>query len=287
MVPQSHSPFYVFLLGLLLPIYTITGFDASAHTSEETKDARRAVPRGMINAVFWSFAFGLVMVCSFVLAMPDTAKAASDGANVFFNLFAGLAVPTPVKDLLYICIVLANYLCALAGVTSTSRMIFAFSRDGGLPGHRIWRHVSPAHRTPVNAIWLAAGLAILSTLYSSAFSALAAGCAMFLYVSYAMPILAGLFAEGKSWTTFGPFRLGGLSKPIGVLAVLGTLVVIFIGIQPPNNILISYGIGLIVLMLILWFGIARRRFPGPPIGEAAIAARGAEIAAEEHAVGQV
>ena len=241
----------------------------------------------MLNAVFWSFAFGLVMVSSFVLAMPDPVKAAADGGNVFFNLLGGLAVPTPLKDLLYIAIVLSNYLCALAGVTSTSRMIFAFSRDGGLPGHAFWRRVSPAHRTPVNAIWLAAGLAILSTLYSPAFGALAAGCAMFLYVSYAMPILAGLFVEGKSWTEFGPFRLGALSKPIGVLAVLGTLVVIFIGIQPPNNILISYGLGLIVLMVVLWFGVARRRFPGPPIGAAAVAARRAEIAAEEQAVGEV
>jgi len=285
-VPQSSSMLYVFLLGLLLPIYTITGFDASAHTSEETKDARRAVPKGMINAVFWSFAFGLVMVSSFVLAMPDPAKAALDGANVFFNLFAALAVPTWLKDLLYIGIVLANYLCALAGVTSTSRMIFAFSRDGGLPGHKFLRKVSPAHRTPVNAIWLAAVLAILATLYSPAFGALAAGCAMFLYISYAMPILAGLLSEGKSWTEFGPFKLGALSKPIAVLSLLGTLVVIFVGIQPPNNILISYGIGLIILMLVLWFGIARTRFPGPPIGDAAVAARRAEIAAEEAAVGE-
>jgi amino acid transporter len=285
-VPANSHLLYVFLLGLLLPIYTITGFDASAHTSEETKDARRAVPRGMINAVFWSFAFGLVMVSSFVLAMPDTAKAALQGANVFFNLFANLAVPTPLKDFLYIAIVLANYLCALAGVTSTSRMIFAFSRDGGLPGHKIWRHVSPVHRTPVAAIWLAAFLAFLSTLYSSAFSALAAGCAMFLYVSYAMPIAAGIFAEGKHWSEYGPFRLGIFSKPLAILSVLGTLVVIFVGIQPPNNILINYSLGLIVLMLVLWFGVARRHFPGPPIGAAAVAARAAEIAAEEQAVGQ-
>jgi hypothetical protein len=71
-----------------------------------------------------------------------------------------------------------------------------------------------------------------------------------------------------------------------VLALLGTLVVIFVGIQPPNNILISYGLGLIVLMIVLWFGVARSRFPGPPIGAAAVAARAAEIAAEEQAVGE-
>ncbi|BAJ82066.1 MULTISPECIES: amino acid permease [Acidiphilium] len=283
-VPHSGNLFYLFMLGLLLPLYTITGFDGAAHTSEETVNARRTVPRGIINSVFWSFAFGLVMEASILLAMPDLGKAAAQGGNVFFNLLAGLPVILPVKYLLYVGIVVANYLCALAGVTSTSRMIFAFARDGGLPGHAIWRRVSPTHRTPVGAIWLTAVLSVAATLYSPAFAALAAGCAMFLYISYAMPVAAGLLAEGKTWTEFGPFRLGALSKPLAVISIIGVFVLIYIGIQPPNNILITYGLGLIVLMLVLWFGVARVRFPGPPISREAIASRAAEIAAEERAV---
>ena len=50
--------------------------------------------------------------------------------------------------------------------------------------------------------------------------ALAAGCALFLYVSYTMPIAAGLLAEGKSWTVFGPFRLGIWSKPLAVITII-------------------------------------------------------------------
>lgn len=285
-VPASKSLFYLFLLGLLLPLYTITGYDGAAHTSEETMDARRIVPRGIINSVFWSFAFGLVMEVAIILAMPSLPKAAAQGGNVFFDLLGNLPVALPVKYLLYVGIVVSNYLCALAGVTSTSRMIFAFSRDGGLPGHRLWRRVSLAHRSPVAAIWLTVVLAIAATLYSPAFAALAAGTALFLYISYAMPVAAGLFAEGRTWTEYGPFRLGALSKPLAVLTVLGVLVLIYIGIQPPNDILISYGLGLIVLMLVLWFGVARTRFPGPPVSREAIEARGALIAAEEQAVQQ-
>ncbi|HET9146806.1 MAG TPA: amino acid permease [Acetobacteraceae bacterium] len=283
-IPHSNSLFYVFLLGLLLPLYTITGFDGSAHTSEETVNARRTVPRGILNAVFWSFLVGLIMEISFILAMPDPAKSAAQGSNVFFDLLGNLRIAAPVKDFLYVGIVLSNYLCALAGVTSTSRMIFAFSRDGGLPGHRIWRRVSPAHRTPVGAIWLTAVLSVAATLYSPAFTALAAGCAMFLYISYVMPIAAGLFTEGRSWTEFGPFRLGALSRPFAAISVIGVIVLIYIGIQPPNDILISYGIGLILLMAVLWFGVARRRFPGPPIGDQ-IRARMSEIISEERGVG--
>ncbi len=286
-VPHSASPFYLFLLALLYPLYTITGFDGSAHTSEETIDARRNVPRGIINSIVWSMIFGFVMACSFILAMPDPVKAAADGGAVILNLLAALPVNAYLKDVLYVGIVLANYLCALAGVTSTSRMIYAFSRDGGLPGSRVLRQVSATHRSPVAAIWLTVILSIAATLYSPAFAALAAGCAMFLYISYAMPITAGLLAEGKSWTEFGPFRLGVLSKPLALITLLGGLVIIYVGTRPPNDILDSYFIGLIVLLAVIWFGYARRHFPGPPIGAAAVAARAGLIAAEENAVGGV
>jgi len=78
------SLFRVFLLGLLLPIYTITGYDASAHTSEETKRAAHAVPRGMISAIVWSSLAGWVMLCAFVLMLPSMDEAAQQGWNVFF-----------------------------------------------------------------------------------------------------------------------------------------------------------------------------------------------------------
>ena len=96
---------------------------------------------------------------------------------------------------------------------------------------------------------------------------MAAGCALFLYVSYAMPIAAGFVAEGKTWTEFGPFRLGIWSKPIAVLALIGVLFVVYAGIQPPFDILINYAVGLLVLLLVIWFGFERRRFQGPPIGD--------------------
>ena len=267
-VPHTDSLAYAFCLALILPLYTITGFDASAHTAEETIDARRTVPRSMINAVVISGLFGLVMVSSFVLAMSDPAASAKDGANVFFDLLGGLPVPAGVKAALNVAIVVANYLCALACVTSTSRMIFAFARDGGLPASRHLRFVSPRFRTPVHAIWLTAVLSTAATLYSSAYAALAAGSAVFLYVSYAMPVAAGIFAEGRTWTAFGPFRLGALSKPFAVVTTLGAVALVWIGTRPPNDILDDYAIGIVVLLLVGWFGIERHRFAGPPAGRA-------------------
>jgi amino acid transporter len=282
---EPRTAFVAFLVGLLYPVYTITGFDASAHTAEETIDARRQVPRGILHSIFWSLAFGLVMAISFILAIPDLAAAAKDGANSWFNLFNNLPAPVLLKDLLAIGIVVANYCCALAGLTSTSRMVFAFARDGGLPASGVLKKVSPTHRTPVAAIWVSAILSIAATLYSPAFAALAAGCALFLYLSYAMPIAAGMVAEGKTWTEFGTFRLGILSKPIALVALIGVLFVAFAGIQPPFDILINYAVGLLVLLLVIWFGFERKRFQGPPIGDM-IARRQAEIRAAERAVGE-
>jgi amino acid transporter len=283
-VPHSDNALYVFLLALLYPLYTITGFDGSAHTSEETIDARRNVPRGIIHSILWSSIFGLLMAASFVLAMPDPVKAAGNGGSIIFDLMAGLAVPIWLKDILYIGIVLANFLCALAGVTSTSRMVYAFARDGGLPGHKYLRRVDHRHRSPIYAIWAVVIVSIAATLYSPAFAALAAGCAMFLYISYTMPVLAGLLTEGRSWKEFGPFRLGAFSKPLAVISVIGSLLIIYIGTRPPNDILDSYFIGLLILMAVIWFGVARTRFPGPPITAAQVAARAAEIMAEEKAL---
>ncbi len=282
-VPRSDHPFYLFLLALLYPLYTLTGYDGSAHTAEETVNARANVPRGILSAILFSALFGLAMACSFVLAMPDPVKSAADGGNIVLKLMAGLPIPLVLKYALYVGIVVGNFLCALAAVTSTSRMVYAFARDDGLPGSKFLKRVSTAHRSPVAAIWLTVALCIAATLYSPAFAALAAGCAMFLYISYAMPIAAGLLAEGASWTEFGPFRLGLFSKPLALLASLGGLAILYIGTRPPNDILDTYLAGLALLMAAIWFGVARTHFPGPPIGPAALAGRAAAIAAEEAA----
>jgi amino acid transporter len=129
-------------------------------------------------------------------------------------------------------------------------------------------------------------LSIAATLYSNAYNALAAGSAVFLYISYAMPIGAGLFSEFKGWQPSGPFKLGVWSKPLAVITCLGVAAVTWIGLQPPNDIVINYAVGILVLLVVGWFAVERRRFAGPPISAADIARRHAEILAEENAVGE-
>ncbi len=262
--PEASSLVRMTLLGLMWPIYTITGFDASAHTSEETVQAAHNVPKGILRSVIYSGLFGWVMVACFVLAAPNLEQAAAQGANVFPWLMEQ-AVPGTLGKVLWVGIVVSNYLCGLACVTSTSRMLYAFARDGGLPLSDALKQVSPRWQTPVRAIWLTAVLAVLSTLYAPAYSTLTTACVIFLYVSYVMPTLVGLFAFGTTWTSVGPFHLSApLYRGLAVLSLLGVLLVVWIGVQPPNDKALTVLVVTTVVLLASWWLGVRRRFRGPP-----------------------
>lgn len=266
--PRTESIGFAFLLGLLFVCYTLTGYDASAHTSEETKDAQVNVPKGMWQAVFWSWMSGLIMVATFVLAMPSVAEGAATGWGSFYYVLGSSNMPSALLILLAVGIVAANYLCALAGLTSASRMMYAFARDGGLPASGALSHVSTQYRTPIYSIWTAAVIAFLSTLYAGAFVVLATGCAVFLYLSYVMPIAAGFFAEGgPRWREKGPFNLGGYSKINAIIAVLVGIVLAITGFFPPNEKVFYLTIAMVVVMVVLWYSFERNRFEGVPEGD--------------------
>ena len=114
------------------------------------------------------------------------------------------------------------------------------------------------------------------------------GLCMYLYMSYAMPVMAGLLAEGKTWTTYGKFRLGGLSKIFAIIVTIGTIGVIIGGHSFVPSItgdtfvpgLIYYTVVFYGLLIIAWFAFESRRFKGPPIGDE-IKRRQAEIAKVE------
>ena len=295
--PAAQVGLYVFALSFLHVVYTITGFDASAHTSEETRDAQKEVPKGMIRSVWYSFLFGYIMVCSFVLALPDgtdsagnavdgVTAGAAQGWNAFNWLIAQVPMPSLLRSLIIIGIVVSNFLCALAGLTSTSRMMYAFARDGGLPASKTLSKVDPKLRTPGAAIWAAGVLAVLATLYGGAFLILSTGCAVFLYLSYLMPIAAAMRAEiGGNWKNKGPFNLKGASLLVGALAVVGCAVLIFAGVQPPQEKVLYLIVGMIVVMLVVWFGGLRNSFQGPPVGEEIRKRQAAIVAAEKALAG--
>lgn len=263
--PQTGSVVWLFALGLLLPAYTLTGFDASAHAAEETVGAAVNVPRGIVRSVLVSGVIGWVLLSAVVLAMPDPAEAAAQGDRAFVHTLFAVA-PRPLALALIVGCVVAQYLCGLATVTSASRMAFAFARDGGLPFSQRVRWVSPRFRTPPVAIWGVSLASVVFTAYTPVYSTITAVCVIFLYVSYVLPTAVGLAAHGRWWQRFGPWHLGRWYRPLAAVSVAACLALIVIGMQPPNEQAAYVVGGMVVVLAGWWLAVSRRTFPGPPTG---------------------
>ncbi len=260
--PKTGSVAWAFALGALLPAYTITGFDASAHTSEETVGAAKNVPRGIVRSVLVSSLFGWAMLIAIVLAIPNMDDAAAQGPNVFYWIMRS-ALSAPLAVTFFVGITVAQYLCGLATLTSASRMAYAFARDGGLPFSGAMRRVSPTARTPSVAIWTVSIVGILFMAFIP-YATIAAVCAVFLYISYVLPTAIGFFAHGRTWTAMGPWQIGRWYRPLAALSVVGCLFLIVIGMQPPNEQAAYIVGGAVALLALTWFAFVRKRFQGPP-----------------------
>ena len=222
------STLYVFFLGFLLAQYTITGFDASAHVSEETKGARVNAPKAIVRSIYISAIAALVLNVAFLLATPDSLKktdASAIGITFPVTIFESVLSGFSAKLLVFISII-GQYFCGMASVTANSRMIYAFSRDGGLPGSNLWHKINPKTRTPTNAVWLGVvtsavvgGLSLLQSDagVSVAFFALTGICVVGLYISYVIPVYLRLRSPDF---VQGPWNLKGYSKIVGWISVV-------------------------------------------------------------------
>jgi amino acid transporter len=261
--PATPGLAWLFVLGFLLPAYTINGFDASAHAAEETISAAESVPRGMVRSVAVSGLAGWVLLSAVVLAVPNLDEAAARG-EFSFAWIMRTVLPPALAFALNVGIALAQYGCGLAAMTSASRMAFAFARDGGLPGSRAWRWVSPTRKTPVFAVWGVAALVVGFTLSTRVYATITAVCTIFLYLSYMLPTALGAWAYGRRWTTMGPWNLGRWYRPLACINVIGCVLLIAVGMQPPYDRAATIVAGTLAVLAAAWFGSERRRFQGPP-----------------------
>jgi len=249
----------------------------------------------MVMSVVWSALFGYLFLTAFVLMIPNMDEAAKQGWNVFFWGFDQRVSPG-IKEVIYLVVFVAQLLCGLATVTSASRMIFAFARDGGLPGSKMLATVSPKYRTPVAAIWTSAALSVLfvwgaslvSIAGTSAYTIVVSCTVIFLFLSFTVPITLGLLTWGTpKWDKMGPWDLGrGVFSLFAILSILSMILIFVIGIQPPNDWALYITVGFFILTAIVWFAFENKRFQGPPIGEL-IAKRQAQIREAEKAVGEI
>lgn len=275
---ENKPYWFAFLGGLLQAQWTFTGYDASAHTIEETRDARVRAPWGIYLSVAVSGVFGYLMLLFVTLAIKDLPATAA-APNPFIYIFEqalgsrfGAAVVWVVTG--------AMWFCGLSCVTSTSRMIFAFSRDKGLPFSAALSRVDPARRSPAVAVWLASALAFLlpcailalvaarpaALKFESLYPAVTGVSTIGLYLSYGIPILLKLVATRRGlWTqkADGPWSLGSWSVPISVVSLLWIAFISVLFVLPPNDLTGWIFGGIVVGLAAVYFAFAHGRFKGP------------------------
>jgi len=197
------------------------------------------------------------------------------------------AVGSTGAKLLLLIVIGAQLFCGMSSVTANSRMIYAFSRDGALPGSGVWHKVNKRTRTPTNAIWLAAaGALILGLPYlwnSAAYAAVTSIAVIGLYVAYVMPTFLRL-RQGENFKR-GPWHLGRWSYVVGWIAVTWVAIICILFILPVYSPIkfgnFNYTIVAVAVVLgfawIYWLVSAKNWFKGPKVQGSA-----EELAAIEH-----
>src|SRR3954462_4263692 len=279
--------FYVLPLGFLLTMYTQTGYDASAHVSEETKGAALGAAKGVWKSVFFSGLIGWFVLLAITFAATDT-KAINDASNGF-GLGSSLAIfntalsSSAAKAVVLIATV-GQLFCGMACLTSASRMCYAFSRDRAVPGWRMWTRLNH-HRVPAFSVLFMAFWSVVVTLPALegdkngavyAFTAVPSITVIGLYVAYVIPVYLR-WRKGNAWEA-GPWSLGRKYKWVNPAACVwvAICVVIFILPQAPAGVpwrdefdwkFFNYAPVTVIVVLgavgIWWLVSARHKFTGP------------------------
>jgi amino acid transporter len=251
-----------FALGLLQAAWTFTGYDASAHATEETVDPTRNAPWGIVLSVAVSALAGGLLLAVVTLAIGDL-RAVSAANNPLLAILQGALGPRVGQAMLLVAMA-AMWFCGLASVTSNSRMLFAFARDGGVPGHKRLAAVSPRWQSPHVAVWACALASWLLAFSAAAYSAMVALSTVALCVSYALPVALGWRARRSGqWRRFGPWDLGRWSGPVNLVALAWVAVLLVLFVLPPYQLAGHTFAGLCALLAVWWWLDVRHRFRPP------------------------
>jgi amino acid transporter len=258
-----------FLGGLVLSMFTFTGYDASAHLAEETHDPARRTAWAIVSSVGVSAIAGYLLLAAVTLGIKDLPTVAAD-KHAALLVMRGVLGEAGGRAAMGLALA-AMWFCGLSSVTSASRTVYAFARDGGLPGSGAIARVNERTRTPLVAIaivTLGPLLLVVGTAPFAAalFDAMAKMATMALYVSYAVPIFLGVLARRSgAWKVLGPFHLRGAGVPVAALAVLWCAFVLLVCSLPPNQLPAAMLAAVVVVLAVVWFARVRGRFVGPKV----------------------
>ena len=267
-------------VGFVLTMYTQTGYDASAHTAEETVGAAKSAAQGVWRSIFYSALIGWLLILSFLFAANDVAGI-DDGAGYSTFIFT-TALDSWAAKLVILIATVGQLFCGAAGLTSASRTWYAFSRDRAIPGWFIWRRVN-RDRVPFNAVL---GVSLFSLIISIpalfgknnvpiAFFALTGICTVGLYIAYILPVYLRLRVGDRFEP--GPWNLGSRYRIVNILGIIFVVLVVIAVDLPFTNTGVPWAEGFdwanvnyspLAVLLPLLFGIwylvsAKNKYQGP------------------------
>jgi len=277
--------FYVLPLGFLLTQYTITGFDASAHVSEETSGASNAAAKGIWQSILFSAIGGWLLLLAFLYAATDVDainKAGGFSPAIFLS-----SLPLGWVKVLLVITCVGQFLCGMSCITAGSRMLFAFSRDKAVPGHKYWTKLDK-NRNPSNAafgIGILAAILTLPALWAPegtvvpvAFFAVTSVTVIGLFLSFLIPIylrwrMGDKFKQG-SWNLGNKWKW---MAPIAIVEIVFITIVLCLPTTPagvPGNEAFTWkavqyaplAILFVIGAAMLWWQLsAKKWFTGPKI----------------------
>jgi amino acid transporter len=296
--------FAIIPFGFLLTQYTITGFDASAHLSEETSSAAKAAAKGIWQSIFYSVIGGYILLLCVVFAIPNGANGKADDALAGLGvqpIFVGAMGSHWAGTVLLVSSV-GQIFCTISCMTSASRMTYAFSRDGAIPGSKRWSALTP-NRVPANAVMLVGVCAAILTVPALfkvdingtpvplAFYAVTSIAVIGLYLAFAIPIWLrfrhGDKFEVGSWNNGAKYKW---MNPIAVAEIIIVSLFLMMPTTPAASIFssqfswkfVNYApivtVGALIILTVWWQTSAKNWFTGPKhtIDEAVLEAFGDE-----------
>ena len=241
-----------FFLGFFMSIFIVYGFDTAGSFGEETIDATRQAPRGVLSSIWLSGAVGVVFLLAVILSLQDVGAAMEEGLGGGFpiattinqNLTASIGGIT-VGEIYLLVILISVFVCTLAIQGAATRMMFSMGRDRHLPLGSVWGTVNERFKTPANAAIAVGVLAAIPILLVGPIGGITLSIAAtgLIYLSYFLCNLGVAVARSRGWPREKAwFNLGRWGMPINILALIyGAVMIVNVGLWASPELFGDFG----------------------------------------------
>ncbi|KAM5440841.1 hypothetical protein MferCBS31731_003980 [Microsporum ferrugineum] len=265
------------LVGLGAPIYALIGPDSAVHMSEEIRDASRVLPLSMLWTLILNGSTGLIMLITYAFCVYDVDKVLKDETgfpfiSVFLHATRSVRATTAMTSLMLVL----QACSAISNVATTSRQLYAFARDGGIPFPSFFAKIDKRFVVPLNSLCVSFFIVCLLSLInigsSVAFQAIISLGTASLLSSYIISISCVRLRRWRG-EPLPPARwsMGAWSSTVETMAILFLLITFGFSFFPLTREVTTMNMnwscaifgGVIIFALIYYFAHARNVYQGP------------------------